>query len=167
MKYEKRVCVDCGVESSVLDKDLVQKSPVICRNCIESAVPEPDDGWPIKPMWIGPAKGRGVFSRRDIISGETVERCWVMALPQNESLASGSMPVLNRYTFPWVGSLRVLVTGSGLLYNMDDGNLTKRNPNLECALRIGISAIEFRALRDIRMGEELTWNYSKAKVRRL
>jgi SET domain-containing protein len=117
-------------------------------------------------QWVSGARGRGVFAKRNILSGETVERCWVMPMSPEESLATKTLPTLNRYLFPWANKTRAIVSGEGLLYNLDSMELTKRPPNCECALRVGISAIEFRALRDIRAGEELTWNYKRAMLRR-
>lgn len=73
------------------------------------------------------------------------------------------MPVLNRYLFPWVNNQRVIISGDGLIYNFDSMKVTRREPNVECVLRVGISAIEFRALRDIHRGDELCWDYEKAR----
>lgn len=115
--------------------------------------------------WISSDKGRGVFAREDIASGVTVERCWVMPLSEEESLQSLDMPITNRYLFPWVNGRRCIITGEGLLYNFDRFDTTKREPNLLCVLRPGISAIEFRAVRAIRQNEELTWDYSHAVTR--
>lgn len=89
-----------------------------------------------------------------------------MPLSPEESASSLKMPILNRYLFPWVNNQRVLISGDGLLYNFDSLTATGRECNLECILRVGISAIEFRALRGIKGGEELTWNYQRAKVGR-
>lgn len=86
-----------------------------------------------------------------------------MPLSPEESLTSLQMPILNRYLFPWVDKRRVIISGAGLLYNFDRGDVTGREANLECVLRCGISAVEFRALRDIREGEELTWDYQRAR----
>jgi hypothetical protein len=88
-----------------------------------------------------------------------------MALSEEESAASYEMPVLNRYLFPWEDGLRVLVGGAGLLYNYDALTVTRRNPNVECVVRRGLFAVEFRALRDIEADEELTWDYHKARFR--
>lgn len=119
----------------------------------------------MRAQWINAARGRGVRAIRNLEPMELVERCWVTPLSPAESEASAGMPVLNRYTFPWDRGLRVLITGNGLLYNFDRMELTNRNPNLECALRRGLWAIEFRALRAIHVGEELTWDYRKAVFR--
>lgn len=161
-----RICPDCGL--SFRDPGTVQEkdSPFVCTSCLDKASPRPTEGWPIESRWISGTKGRGVFATRDVSKGETLERCWVMPLSEEESKASLSLPTLNRYLFPWEKGRRAIVSGDGLLYNYDSLSATRKQPNTECVLRRGISAIEFRALRDIRRGEELTWDYKKAMLRR-
>jgi hypothetical protein len=88
-----------------------------------------------------------------------------MPLSEEESLQTLSMPITNRYLFPWVNGKRCIISGSGLLYNFDRSDTTGREPNLLCVLREGLSAIEFRALRNIKSGEELTWDYAHAVTR--
>lgn len=158
------ICPDCGLTLSS-EKDSGVKTPLVCSDCLGRSQPEPLEGWPIRARWISSTRGRGVQSSMNITKGDVVERCWVMPLSPEESQASLEMPVLNRYLFPWVDGQRVLVSGSGLLYNYDNSEVTHREPNVECVLRRGISAIEFRALRDIQPGEELTWDYKKAKLK--
>jgi hypothetical protein len=106
-----------------------------------------------------------VYARDDLDKGQLVERCWVMPLTPEESLQSLSMPVVNRYLFPWVNGRRCIVSGEGLLYNFDRFDLTSREPNILCILREGLSAIEFRTMRQVRAGEELTWDYNRAVIR--
>ena len=57
---------------------------------------------------------------------------------------------------------RCILSGEGLLYNFDRFDSTGREPNTQCVIRPGISAIEFRTLRPVVSGEELTWDYSRA-----
>lgn len=128
--------------------------------------PKPPGGWPIDSRWVGESRGRGVFAARDILKEETVERCWVMPIPLEESNMTIPITTLNRYLFPWTDGQRAMISGDGLLYNYESLEATKRAPNLECVLRRGISAVEFRAIRNIREGEELTWNYKRAVSRR-
>jgi SET domain-containing protein len=106
-----------------------------------------------------------VFASREVTKGEVLERCWVMPISVEEAVASKSLPTLNRYLFPWVDGQRCMLSGEGLLYNFASREVTGRDPNAECAIRRGISAIEFRALRNIREGDEITWDYKKAMTR--
>jgi ribosomal protein S27E len=153
------ICPDCGLKVAAYEKS---KAPFVCPECLKKAVTEPLGGWPIVARWVSPTKGRGVFAREDLPKGATVERCWVMPLSEEESLATVSLPILTRYLFPWTKGKRCVISGEGLLYNFDRFDTTSREPTVLCVLREGLSAIEFRTLRAIRAGEELTWDYSKA-----
>ena len=159
------ICPDCGLIVKAPVTAAQSKSAFVCPECLRKASPPPSNGWPLKSRWISSDKGRGVFAREDIASGVTVERCWVMPLSEEESLQTLDMPITNRYLFPWVNGRRCILSGEGLLYNYDRFDVTKREPNLLCVLRPGISAIEFRAVRAIRQNEELTWDYSHAVTR--
>lgn len=159
-------CPDCGLRYLEPKTPSERNAPFVCKACLAKASPRPPEGWPIESKWISNGRGRGVAATREVSKGETLERCWVMPLTPEESKATTTLPILNRYLFPWANKTRAIVSGEGLLYNFDSQEATKKNPNCECVLRVGISAIEFRALRNIRQGEELTWNYKKAMVRR-
>lgn len=161
-----RVCPDCGLSYRDPKNVSEKNAPFVCSSCLQKAISRPAGGWPVEARWVSDSRGRGVYASQDIVKGETVERCWVMPLPIEESKATLTIPTINRYLFPWTDGTRAMISGEGLLYNFDSLEATKRQPNVECVLRRGISAVEFRALRDIRANEELTWNYKKATVRR-
>ena len=156
------ICPDCGLKTPDPQNDWQRKAAFVCPECIKTISPVPLSGWPIVSRWISRERGRGVFAREDIDRGVTVERCWVMPLTEEESLQSLSMPTVNRYLFPWSNGRRCIISGEGLLYNLDRFDMTGREPNVQCVLRFGISAIEFRTLRPVSSGEELTWDYSRA-----
>lgn len=156
------ICPDCGLKLPPPSNDWQKKGALVCPDCLKAAKPEPPGGWPILARWVSRERGRGVFARQDLDREETVERCWVMPLSEEESIQSLSMPIVNRYLFPWTDGRRCIVSGEGLLYNFDRFDTTGREPNVQCVLRPGISAIEFRTLRKISAGEELTWDYSRA-----
>jgi SET domain-containing protein len=159
------ICPDCGLKTPEPTNDAQSKAPFVCPDCLKKAVQRPYEGWPIVSRWISKDRGRGVFAREDLDKGVTVERCWVMPLPPDESIKTLGLPVLNRYLFPWVDGQRCVTSGDGLLYNFDRASVTGREPNVLCVLRKGLSAIEFRTLRPVKAGEELTWDYAKASVR--
>lgn len=156
------ICPDCGLKSTKPVSEWVSKAAFVCPVCLKKATPPPAGGWPLVSRWVSAERGRGVFAREAIVRGQTVERCWVMPLPPEEAMSSLNLPTLNRYLFPWTEGRRCIISGEGLLYNFDRFDVTKREPNLQCVLRQGISAIEFRALRNISAGEELTWDYGRA-----
>lgn len=156
------ICPDCGLKTRDPANDWQAKSAFVCPECLKKATPEPLGGWPVLARWVSPDRGRGVFAREDLDRGVTVERVWIMPLSPEESLQSVSMPILNRYLFPWVNGMRCIASGHGLLYNFDRFDATAREPNTQCVLRQGLSAIEFRTLRALAAGEELTWDYARA-----
>ena len=161
-----RTCPDCGLSYQEPKNAAARNAPFVCLSCLKKATLRPPDGWPIEARWVSDTRGRGVFAKRPIVKGEIVERCWVMPIPPEESKISLTIPTINRYLFPWTEGRRAMISGEGLLYNYDSLEATKRQPNVECVLRRGISAVEFRALRDIKPHEELSWNYKKAMVKR-
>ena len=160
-----RFCPDCGLQYAEPKTIPEQNSQFVCSSCLKAAAPKPFDGWPVDSRWVSSARGRGVFASREVTKGEVLERCWVMPISVEEAVASKSLPTLNRYLFPWVDGQRCMLSGEGLLYNFASREVTGRDPNAECAIRRGISAIEFRALRNIREGDEITWDYKKAMTR--
>jgi hypothetical protein len=159
------ICPDCGLKNPGPANEDQSKAPFVCPDCLKKATPRPTEGWPILARWISKDRGRGVFASMDLERGTLIERCWVMPLSEEESLQSINMPIFNRYLFPWVGNKRCIISGEGLLYNLDRVNATGKEPNILCIIRQGLSAIEFRALRNIRSGEELTWDYARAVIR--
>jgi SET domain-containing protein len=161
-----RVCPDCGLSYQEPKSVSERNAPFVCSACLQQAPSRPPGGWPIEGRWISQSKGRGVFAVQDILKDGLIERCWVMPIPSEESKSTLLIPTINRYLFPWTDGQRAMLSGEGLLYNYDSLEATKRAPNAECILRRGISAVEFRALRNIHTGEEITWNYKRALVRR-
>ena len=93
-------------------------------------------------------RGRGVFALRPFAEGEVVEICPTVVLDDEE--VEG---VVRNYVFSarQPGKL-LLVLGYGMLYNHS------AKPNL-FHRSAGRLLIEFVALRDIAVGEELTHNY--------
>jgi SET domain-containing protein len=116
-------------------------------------------------------KGRGVFARRAIRQGETIERVPVLVLPATElgeahganhkngsSNGNGNGKPragtgLWEFTFEWGKGTVALALGYGSLYNHS------YNPNARCD-DYGARTKVFTALRDIAPGEEITINYN-------
>jgi uncharacterized protein len=96
-------------------------------------------------------KGRGVFARRPIESGEVIETCPVLVLPSGsiEDFSAG----IGAYVFEWGRGRLALALGYGSLYNHS------YRPNaryVDLAERTKL----FTAIRDIAAGEEITVNYN-------
>lgn len=100
-------------------------------------------------------KGRGVFAVRRILKGEIVECAPVVPMAKKDIPDDGNVP--DGYVLEWdeddEDNAYALVLGYVMLYNHS------ARPNIELENDTENLTITVRALRDIRAGEELTWNY--------
>jgi len=97
-----------------------------------------------------PRKGRGVFARSHIAKGTVIEQVPVIVVPAREMQSRRS--VLADYTYEWGGDTVAIALGYGCLYNHS------YRPNAEVQSR-GRSLM-FIAIRTIRPGQEVTFNYN-------
>lgn len=100
-------------------------------------------------------KGRGVFARVLIPEGTVFERVPLLVIPAAEVLEGEDNRVLHDYVFEYKKDV-ALALGYGSLYNHS------YNPNARYD-DAGRQIKEFRALRDIHPGEEITINYNGAE----
>lgn len=95
-------------------------------------------------------KGRGVFPRRDLECHEVIEYAPVIVVPR-EDAASISKTALSGYVFD-LGRNRIGIgLGYASLYNHS------RSPN--ATFEASPDGLRIIALRDIRAGEEITFDY--------
>jgi len=110
-------------------------------------------------VYVGatPGKGRGCFARRDILSGEVIERAPVIILPP-ESPVSAQVTELDHYAFNWpdagAGACAVAL-GYGSLYNHS------YTPNAVYERDHAHAELTVVALRNIAAGEEVVFNYNR------
>lgn len=95
-------------------------------------------------------KGRGVFARVSIAKGTVIERVPVILVPMGEIVTERS--VVMDHAFEWDRKSIAIALGYGCLYNHS------YEPNAEVYVS-GLTQ-EFVALRRIRPGEEITFNYN-------
>lgn len=100
-------------------------------------------------------RGRGVFALRDIAKGTLIEKAPVVVVA-NKDVPEGDAP--DGYLLDWdpdtEGEEHAMVLGYIMLYNhSSDPTLYLENDHEEMT-------ISSFALRDIKAGEELTWDYS-------
>lgn len=98
-------------------------------------------------------KGRGVYARVDIPEGTVFERAPLLVMSAREALDSEHSQVLPAYVFEYGRGKVALALGFGSLYNHS------YNPNARYDDASG-QVKEYRALRDIAAGEEITINYN-------
>jgi SET domain-containing protein len=100
-------------------------------------------------------KGRGVFARREISAGETIETSHVIVVPASQ-WSSIATTMLYDYIFErgWDGEDGALAMGYGSFYNHS------YSPNARYHRRLEDVAIDFVALRNIEPSEEVVVNYN-------
>jgi hypothetical protein len=99
-------------------------------------------------------KGRGVFTNRDIFKGEIVEIAPVVPVAK-KNIPEDEAP--DGYVLDWDGDVKgqeyCMALGYIMLYNHS------ADPNIELESDLGAKTITVMALRNIKAGEELTWDY--------
>jgi SET domain-containing protein len=104
----------------------------------------------------GDDKGRGVFALRDIKKGEVIEIAPVVTVSKANVAENGEAP--DGYLLQWdeetEGEEYCMPLGYIMLYNHRD------EPTLELENDMDEYTITAKAARNIKAGEELTWNYS-------
>lgn len=100
--------------------------------------------------FIDSSIGFGVFTDSKIYKDQTVEICYCLPASPNDSYYSN-------YLFTITDTIEdFLVTGFGSIYNHS------YNPNMIWGIiDIKLRVINFVAIKDIEIGEELTLNYGK------
>ena len=97
------------------------------------------------------AMGRGVFSTQNISEGETIEVAPIIVL-KHEDFIDTKWNLLFEYYF-WLDQEVVLALGYGSVYNHS------MNPNAGYTMDIKTKSITFKAIKDIKKGEEIFFNY--------
>lgn len=104
----------------------------------------------------GGEKGRGVFARVDIAKGEMIEVAPVIPVGTHNIPDDGGAP--DGYLLDWdpetVGAEHCICGGYIMLYNHD------KNANATLENDYEAVTITSFALRDIKAGEEIVWDYS-------
>lgn len=116
---------------------------------------------PSEKIYLAPSKienaGRGVFAERPIKKDELIERCPVVLVRENELEQLRQTELLNYY-FMWgedeVRHKAAICLGFGSLYNHS------YSPNATYKKRLDEDVIDFIALSDISLNEEITVNYN-------
>ncbi|MBI2011868.1 SET domain-containing protein-lysine N-methyltransferase [Candidatus Daviesbacteria bacterium] len=96
-------------------------------------------------------KGRGVFAAKNFRKGKVIEVAPIIVL-SFEDLVDTKWNKLFDYYF-WMDEYVVLALGYGSLYNHSE------NPNASYKIDKEKEVIIFKALRDIKKGEEILFNY--------
>lgn len=105
---------------------------------------------------ISEEKGRGVFALRDLRKGEVLEIAPVVPVSKSSVVENGEAP--DGYLLEWDGNYEdeeyCMPLGYVMMYNHND------QPNIMIDPDYEEYTMTVVALRDIKKGEELCWNYS-------
>lgn len=105
---------------------------------------------------ISEDKGRGVFAIRDIKKGEAIEIAPVVTVSKDNIKENGEAP--DGYLLTWdedtAGEEYCMPLGYIMMYNHGSA------PNMALENDMEEYTITARASRDIKAGEELTWDYA-------
>jgi uncharacterized protein len=100
----------------------------------------------------GTIRGRGVFAAKSFSKGELVEVAPVIVFTSACQLPR----IFADVAYSWDAETKAIALGYGSLYNHD-------NPaNLSYQADASARVIRYKAIRDIKLNEELTINYSAA-----
>lgn len=98
---------------------------------------------------------RGVFATTRIRKGETIEICPVIIIPLKDKKALDKTHIYNYY-FRWGRRNQpAIALGYGSLYNHS------YNPNAEYDQKVKRGVIIFKAIKEIKKGEEILVNYNR------
>lgn len=114
-------------------------------------------------LYIGESKipnaGRGVFAGEYIKTNEIIEVCPVIEIPRDDTANLGESILVTYLFFYGKNKDQAFVAlGFGSIYNHTD------NPNAICKINEKQKNIKFFALRDIKIGEEITFDYNFGKL---
>jgi uncharacterized protein len=101
-------------------------------------------------------KGRGVFTSKVLKKGEIIEICHVIEINKKDhQMLVGN--ILENYTFVWNTQKKsaAIVLGFGSLYNHT------KNHNADYIKKIKQGVMVFKAIKDIKAGEEITIDYGE------
>jgi hypothetical protein len=99
-------------------------------------------------------KGRGVYALKNFRKGELIESCPVLKFTPTERKHL-EKTLLNYYVYPWRSTRAAsLSLGYGSIYNHSF------NPNADWKQNFKTDCMEYKALRDIKKGEEILINYN-------
>ena len=100
------------------------------------------------------SKGRGVFAGKSFKKGEIIETCPVINITPKERKTI-EKTIFNYYIYPWRSTRSgSLVLGYGSIYNHSF------TPNADWKQDFKTNSMVYKAVRDIKKGEEITVNYN-------
>lgn len=115
--------------------------------------------YPPKKIYLSKSKiknaGRGVFASQDIGKNDIIEICPTLEVPANDVFnLKESILVTYYFSFDDDKDMLFIALGYGSIYNHSyEPNTTYKKISKD-------NVLEFKAIKDIRKGEEITVNYN-------
>ena len=98
--------------------------------------------------------GKGVFAKSEIGKGELIERCPFIEIPEGEREKFNESFLVSYFFYFGKGKEKqAFLLGLGSMYNHS------YKPNACFEIKPSESVVEFRALKKIKEGEEILFNY--------
>ncbi len=117
---------------------------------------------PPKKLYVSESKiknaGRGVFASEDLAKDEIIEICPLLEMPVDDVFAlTDSLLATYYFSFTDSADKVAIALGFGSIYNHSyDPNATYKKISAE-------KTLEFKTLRNIKEGEEITVNYNRGE----
>ena len=104
---------------------------------------------------------RGMIADRDIKKGELIERCPLILIPMEEYESHLKKTILKRYYYDYNDKFQAVLCGYGFLINHSS------HPNAKYTWGYKYKVIIFRAIKNIKKGDEITINYNNGSKKKL
>ena len=136
-------------------RDLDRTSGMLTFALMKATVVPADPNSLSVTVGVAPGCGRGVFARRRIAKGETIERAPVIVIPEKQWLDL-EKSILSQYAFDWGENDEhaAIALGYVSIYNHS------YTPNAQLEQLLNELMMEIVALKDIEPDEEITINYN-------
>ncbi len=108
----------------------------------------------VEIKYISPKKGKGVVAMKNFKEGDLIEKAPILKLTPKERKQVEKTEML-RYVYPWRSTRSAAVVwGYGSMYNHS------HFPNADWKQNFRDNTMVYRALKQIKKGEEITVNYN-------
>ncbi len=112
----------------------------------------------LEVKFISIKKGRGVFAKKNIAKGDTIDVAHILLISNNDwDLIEDT--VLSNYSFEWDDPKCIGEYESAISLSISQFINHSYNPNVKYRYNYENKSIEYITLRDISKGEEITVNY--------
>jgi SET domain-containing protein len=113
----------------------------------------------IEVKYISEKKGRGAFAKKDIKKGTIIDIAYVVPIP-NKEYKKISNTIIYHYCYVWEDPKHLPEFENAITLSISQFINHSYKPNVKYLYDYDCKAIEFKAIKNIAKGEELTVNYN-------